>query len=112
MKPPSYWLHLCITPPGYSQDMSEYGSRLLLRRICLSRELRIRTEHRLNRLTGQDCWTIRAVDQAEAQAWTIEDNTLDRAARALARLVGVALPSDQLNTPDDPPWRRIGRFQV
>ena len=79
--------------------MSEYGSQLLLRRICLSRKLRIRIEHRLDDAIDGEVWTILACDDADGRALLIQKNDLDAAGRALARTLGVCLPSDQLREP-------------
>jgi len=87
--------------------MSEYGSRLLLRRISLSKELRISTQHRVDGSTGMQKWTICAFDDSGHQSWMIEEETLDCAARTLARQVGLSLPSDELRR-----WAEPDLFQL
>ena len=93
---PPQCIHCAATRRVKAEAMSEYGSQLLLRRVSLSCKVRIRVEHHFDETIEGEVWTVCAFDDASDRTWRIQENNLDGAARALARTLGVFLPSDQL----------------
>ena len=89
--------------------MSDYGSRLLLRRICAACKLRLSIQHEMGPGVSARPWTIHAIDDVGRRNWVVREDTLDHAARSLAAELGVPLPSDQLGRGESRAPRERGR---